>query len=258
MNLRRSGRRSAVVGAGAATLTAAALVLAPGTAVASPADEAVQAMQEAVDDARQAMDDARRAAEDAAKAAEDAARAAQDAADQAIEAAEDAAANAGDAAENAGDATENAAEDMTDEAGDSGDTGDVMDENNSVDWLTEDLRNDLENLEGLPAEERAQELERIIRNAVTGDYGERVENWSERMVDFMDALPQELQNDLQNVLGMQPEQAQEELRQIWQGVLGGEYGEDAEMWGMWLQHSFQQWNLGDIIEREMDASAGSN
>ena len=236
MNLRRNGRRSVIVGTGAATLTAAALALGPGTAVAEPtdpADEITQAVEEAVDAARQA-------AEDAAQSAEDAARAAQDAAAQATKAAEDAAAAAGDSME------------------DSGDSGDIDATPDQVDWIPQDLQEDLENLQDMSGDERAEELEQILQDAVTGDYGEEVENWAERMTDFMDVLPQDLQSDLQNVIGMEGEAAQEQLQQVWQGVLDGEYGEDVEMWGTFLQRSFQQWNLGDIIEGSTEAGSSTD
>ena len=60
VNPHRNGRRSAVVGAGAATLTAA-LILGPGTAAgapADPADEVTQAGQEALDAAHEAAEQA--------------------------------------------------------------------------------------------------------------------------------------------------------------------------------------------------------
>ncbi len=249
MNLRRSGRRGAVVGAGAATLTAAALVLGPGTAVgasAAPVDEATQAMQEAVDDARQAAEDAAQAAEDAAQAAKEAAQAAQDAVDQATQAAEE----AEDADEPAHSGTKDAADTADDE--------DIDTSPDEVDWLGEDLQNDLAYLQDLPADQRAEEVQQIFRDAVIGNYGEEVENWAERMVDFMDALPQDLQNDLQNAAGMQGDEAQEQLQQIWEGVLDGDYGQDVEMWGMWLRQSFQQWNLGQVIVGDMKGDMDDN
>lgn len=227
MNLRRGGRRGAIVGAGAATLTAAALAFGPGTAVGAPADpvdEATQAMQEAVDGARQA-------AEGAAKAAEEAARAAQRAADEATRAAESAGSGEG--------------------AADSGDDRGIDTSPDQMDWLSEDLQNDLADLQDLPADQRADEVENILRDAMSGDYGDEVENWSERMVDFMDALPRDLQDDLQNVVGMQGDEAHEELQQIWGGVMDGDYGRDVRMWGTWLRQSFQQWNLGEVIQGDM-------
>ena len=234
MNLRKNGRRSAVVGVGASTLTAAALVLGPGTAVGAPtepAEEMTQAVEEAIDAARQA-------AEDATQAARDAARAAQEAADQATEAARGA---AQDAAEQGGGAAQGSAE-TSDDANSNNATPD------EVDWLPPDLQNDLTDLQGLPADQRADGVEQLTRDAVTGEYGDEVENWAERMVDFMDAFPHDLQDDLRNIVGMEPEAAQEQLRKIWQGVLDGDYGQDVEMWGKWLQQSFQQWNLGQVIE----------
>ena len=221
MDLKRNGRRSAIVGAGAATVTAAALILGPGTAVGAPADsagDAMQAMQDAVDQARQAADDA-------AQAAEEAARAAEDVAEQAMRAAEDGGSAAGN---------------------------EEIDINpDQVDWLSQDLQEDLQNLQDLPADERAEEVEQIFRDAVTGDYGREVERWAERMADFTDALPEDLRSDLQNVVGMPQDEAQEELQQIWQDVMSGGYGDDVQMWGTWLRQSFQQWNLGDVIQGDV-------
>lgn len=232
MNLRKNGRRSAIAGAGAATLTAAALALGPGTAIGAPADPRAgmsQAAEEAIDAARQA-------AEDAAQAAQDAARAAQDAADQATQATQ-AAEAAGGAARDSADTADDAVIDATPD---------------EVDWLPRKPQDDLADLQDLPAEQRAQEVEQILSDAVTGEYGEEVENWSERMVDFMDALPRDLQNDLHDVMGMEGDAAQEQLRRIWQGVLDGDYGQDVEMWGRWLQQSFQQWDLGQLVEGSTD------
>jgi ABC-type transporter Mla subunit MlaD len=223
------------VGAGAATLTAAALVLGPGTAVGTPTDPAEEVTQAA----GEAIDAARQAAEDAAQAAEDAARTARDAADQATKAAEDAAEAAGDAARNSADTANDA---------------DINATSDETDWLPQDLQDDLADLQDMPADQRADEVQQIFRSAVTGEYGEDVENWTERMVKFMDALPQDLQDDLQNLVGMEPEAAHEQLQQIWQGVLDGDYGQDVEMWGKWLQQTFRQWNLGQLIEGRTDTS----
>jgi len=216
------------MGAGAATMTAAALLLGPSAAVAEPTNPAdqSQAVQEAVDQARQA-------AEDAARAAQDAAQSAQEAADQA----------------------EQAVRDATDGGPGGADRIDVTE--GQVDWLPQNLQDDLQNLQDLPADQRAEKIQQILQNAATGHYGDAVENWAERMVDFADALPQDLRNDLQGVMGMQPGAAQQRLQEIWQGALNGDYGREVQRWGQWAQQTFQQWDLGEVIQGDTNAGGGT-
>ncbi|MGY1609254.1 MULTISPECIES: hypothetical protein [unclassified Geodermatophilus] len=201
--------------------------------------------------AQAAIDAAQRAAEEAARAAQEAAQEAQEAADQATQAAQDAADEASqaaqDAAEAAGGAAQGSADAVDDEDGDA-----APDE---VDWLPQDLQDDLADLQDLPADQRAEEVEQVLRDAVAGEYGERVEDWAERTVDLMDDFPPDLRSDLQDLLSMRPDAAQERLRQVWQGVQDGDYGQDVEMWGRWLQQTSQRWDLGQLLESTTDTGA---
>ncbi|MGY1709304.1 hypothetical protein ACI8AC_07300 [Geodermatophilus sp. SYSU D00758] len=97
-------------------------------------------------------------------------------------------------------------------------------------------------------------MQQILRNAVTGDHGEQVEIRAERMADFMDALPRDLQNDLHNAIGMEPEAAQQELQEVGLGVLDGDHGRDVQMRGQWSGQTFHQWELGQMSESDVDAA----
>ncbi len=128
----------------------------------------------------------------------------------------------------------------------------------TVDWLPQDLEDDLADLGELPADQHADEAEQIFRGAVTGEYGDEVGSRADRMVDFIDALPHELQNDPQDAIGMQPDAATEQVQQIWGGLLDGDQGRDVETWGQWLKQTFQHWDLGQPIESSDTGTTGTN
>ncbi|MGY2129833.1 hypothetical protein [Blastococcus sp. SYSU DS0617] len=230
-----------MTGAGAAVLTAAAVLVAPAAA-AAPADEiedAVQAAQEeseqALDEAREALDDAR---EEAEQAAEEGSAEARERAQQAVEDAEKALEDARQEAEQAAD---QAREDAADVFG-------SMPKIGMGDWLPDDLRRDLADLQDLPADERAEELQDIAEEGMRGNYGDDVENWTERVGGLIASLPRELREDIQSLFGQEPEEARDDLRQIMEGAVDGEYGEDVEEWADWLRDTAQRWDLAGAIQ----------
>ncbi|RFU18976.1 hypothetical protein [Geodermatophilus marinus] len=220
------------MGAGAAVLTAAAVLVGPGAAAApsDPVGRAVSAAEEAAEAAQEAADQARRAAQDAADAAQGAAR--------------DATAAAEDAAGDAAAAAEDGAEDAAGDAAADGDTG-------HLDWVPEDLRQDLQDLQDVPADQRADEVERVLGDARDGEYGDRAEMWAQRWSDVLDRLPQDLRADLQGVLAAEPEQARAELRGIWERALDGGYGSTVQMWARWLGENAGQWDVGGTAQDPM-------
>ncbi|SFF46031.1 hypothetical protein [Blastococcus tunisiensis] len=264
MTLRARGRRHALASAGAAALTAAAVFAGPA-ASAAPMDDAEQAVeavqeeaQQAIDEAEQALDDAREQAEDAANEGEDEAQQAVEEAEEALEdtreqaeqAVEDAREQAEQAAEDAGDAAAEAREQAEDAFGD-------LPQVDAGDWLPDDLREDLEGLQDLPAGERTQRLQEIVQNAVGGDYGDEAERWSERLGGLIASLPQDLRRDIQGVFGQEPEEARADVRQIIEDAVDGEYGDDVEKWADWLRNTAQRWDLARSIQGVGSSDSGN-
>ncbi|WP_324277759.1 hypothetical protein [Blastococcus brunescens] len=234
MTLRSRGRRHALAGAGAAALTAAAVFVGPA-ASASPIDQAEQAAEEAQQEAQQAVEDAEQALEDARQRAE---QAVEDAQREAEEAADEA---ADEAQQEAGDAADDAREQAEDAFGN-------IPQMDAGEWLPDDLREDLEGLEELPAGERTERLQEIVRSAVDGDYGDEAQRWSQRVGGLLSSLPQDLRQDIQGVFGQEPEEARADVRQIMEDAVDGEYGEDVEKWADWLRDTAQRWDLARSIQ----------
>jgi gas vesicle protein len=241
VNLRLRGRRGTLTGAGAAALTAAAVFMAP-TAAAAPADQAEDAAQavqeqaqEAVGEAEQALEEARK---EARRAADESSKRAQQEAEEAVDEAEQALQDAREEAEQAADEAQQQA----------GDVFGSMPKTDMGDWLPDDLRQDLKELQDLPALERAQELQQIVQDGMSGDYGNEVENWTERIGGLISSLPQDLRQDIQNVFGQEPEEARADVRQIVEGAVDGDYGADVERWADWLRNTSQRWDLSRAIQ----------
>ncbi|MDT0277029.1 hypothetical protein [Blastococcus goldschmidtiae] len=230
-----------MTGAGAAALTAAAVLVAPAAA-AAPADELEDAAQAAQEQSEQALDEAREtldeAQEEAEQAAEEGSDEAQQRAQQAVEDAEQALEDARQEAEQAVDQAR----------GDAADVFGSMPKIDPGDWLPDDLRRDLADLQDLPADERAEELQDIAQEGLSGSYGDEVENWTERIGGLIASLPRELRQDIQSLFGQEPEEARADLRQIMEGAVDGEYGEDVEEWADWLRDTAQRWDLARAIQ----------
>ena len=210
-----------MTGAGAAALTAAAVFMAPAAA-AAPADDAGEAARSVQEQAEQAVNEAEQALERARQQARE-------------------------AAEQGGNLAEDQAQDVFGS----------MPEANMGDWLPDDLRQDLQSLQDLPASERAQELQDIVRSALSGDYGDEVERWTERIGGLISSLPQDLRQDIQGVFGQEPEEARADIRQIMEGAVDGEYGEDVEKWADRLRETAQRWDLSRAVQgARMDMPGG--
>lgn len=95
--------------------------------------------------------------------------------------------------------------------------------------LPEDLRADLTAVRQLPVGERAEALREIRRDALEGDYGDRVQELAERRVERLRAirraLPDDLRADLREARRLSGEDRVEAYREIRDGALAGEYGE---------------------------------
>lgn len=95
--------------------------------------------------------------------------------------------------------------------------------------LPDDLRADLTAVRGLPAGEKAEALREIRRDALDGDYGDRVQRIAERRDERIRAvrraLPEELRTDLREARGLDGEERLDAYREIRAGALAGDYGE---------------------------------
>ncbi|MGY1634146.1 hypothetical protein ACI784_20775 [Geodermatophilus sp. SYSU D01186] len=130
---------------------------------------------------------------------------------------------------------------------DSGDT-DAAD----VDRLIpEDLQQDLQDLHDLPADERMAAMQDIVTGALSGEYGEDVENWTEDMRGVWSSLPADLQADLASAFGQEPEQVGGELSQVFENARDGEYGQSVQFWTDWAAGTVSSWDIGST----MDASS---
>ncbi|WP_166532309.1 hypothetical protein [Blastococcus xanthinilyticus] len=240
-----------MTGAGAAALTAAAVFMAPAAAAAPSDDmrEAAEAAQEqaqdAVNEAEQALEEARQEAE---QVAEEGSERAQQEAEETVDEAEQALEEAQQEAEQALDEAEKTAQDVFGS----------MQQVDMGDWLPDDLQQDLSNLSDLPADERAQELQEIVQNGLSGDYGNEVESWTERIGGVISGLPQDLRQDIQSVFGQEPEEARADIRQIVEGAVDGEYGQDVEQWADWLRNTAQRWDLSRAIQGSSPAEMSGN
>jgi hypothetical protein len=95
--------------------------------------------------------------------------------------------------------------------------------------LPEDLQADLKAVRELPVGEKADALREIRREALDGDYGDRVQRFAERRVErvraIRRALPDELKADLREARALTGDARLDAYRDIRDGALAGEYGE---------------------------------
>ncbi|MGY2084813.1 hypothetical protein [Blastococcus sp. SYSU DS0539] len=226
-----------MTGAGAAALTAAAVFMAPA-AVAAPADEvreAVEAVQEqaerAVAEAEQALEDARQEAEQAAgNGSARAQREAEQAVAEAEEALQDAQQEAGTVddraqreAEQAVSEAEQALEDAQREAEQAAENGSARAQQQAEQAVTE-------------AEQALRDVRQEARQAL--DEARQAADEAQRQAEdalgnlptikFGDWLPDHLQRDLQELQDTPASQRTQELEDIVQDALDGDYGARAE------------------------------
>ena len=95
--------------------------------------------------------------------------------------------------------------------------------------LPEDLQADLKAVRALPVGEKADALREIRRDALDGDYGDRVQRFAERRLEriraIRRALPDEMRADLRAARRLTGEDRLDAYREIRDGALAGEYGE---------------------------------
>lgn len=252
VDLRRRGRRSILGGAGAAALTATAVVMAP-VAAAAPADDAREAVEAVQQEAEGAVDEAEEALE---RARQEASEATEGGSDRAEQEAREAVGEAERALEEARQQAEQAIEDAQEQAEDLVGTMPKID---FGDWLPDFLERDLQQLQEAPADERAEELEDIVRSGLDGEYGNEVESWTERLGGLISSLPEDLRQDIRGVMGQDPEEARDDVRQIVERAVDGEYGAEVEEWADWLRDTAQRWDLGSAIQGTdpMEGSGGN-
>lgn len=95
--------------------------------------------------------------------------------------------------------------------------------------LPEDLRADLLAVRELPVGEKEDALRAIRRDALDGDYGDRVQQFAERRDErvraIRRALPEELRVDLRAARRLTGDDRVVAYREIREGALSGEYGD---------------------------------
>lgn len=95
--------------------------------------------------------------------------------------------------------------------------------------LPEGLRADLTAVRALPDGQKAAALREIRRDALDGDYGDRVRRFAERRHERVRAvrraLPKDLRTDLRDARRLTGEDRADAYRDIRAGALAGEYGE---------------------------------
>ncbi len=97
------------------------------------------------------------------------------------------------------------------------------------DRLPAELRNDLDDLKALPSAERPQAVREIRREARTGAYGERVQQFAqhrdERVERVLSRLPDELRDDLRAARALPAEERAAALAEVRDRALAGGYGD---------------------------------
>lgn len=98
--------------------------------------------------------------------------------------------------------------------------------------LPADLRADLTAARELPEGERLAALRAIRRDALDGDYGDRVQQFAERRGQRVRAvrrlLPADLKVDLREARGLTADERADAYRDIRDGALSGEYGVEVQ------------------------------
>ena len=98
--------------------------------------------------------------------------------------------------------------------------------------LPADLRADLTAVRELPEGERAEALRAIRRDALDGDYGDRVQRFAERRDERVRAvrrmLPADLRVDLREARRLTGDARVEAYRDIRDGALAGDHGADVQ------------------------------
>jgi hypothetical protein len=95
--------------------------------------------------------------------------------------------------------------------------------------LPEDLQADLRAVRALPVGEKADALREIRRDALDGDYGDRVQRFAERRDEriraIRRALPDAMRADLREARDLTGQARLDAYREIRAGALDGEYGD---------------------------------
>lgn len=94
--------------------------------------------------------------------------------------------------------------------------------------LPPELRADLAKLKSTDAAERAALREEIRGKAAAGDYGDRVQRKTERLMAAIDGLPTELQAELEAAQALSGDEAKAALGGVVEGMLAGDYGTDVQ------------------------------
>jgi hypothetical protein len=141
-----------------------------------------------------------------------------------------------------------------DDSGSSASTQDTtsVDDGGMDEWIPEDLQQDLQALEDVPADERAGAMQDIVTGALSGEYGEDIENRTEDLRGVWSSLPTNLRSDLASAFGEEPEQIGDELAQVFDNARSGEYGQSVESWTDWMAGTMSSWDVGSTTDAGSD------
>lgn len=105
--------------------------------------------------------------------------------------------------------------------------------------LPEDLRADLTAVRDLPAAERPDAVAEIRADALAGEYGETVAEaaaqMQDRRADVYAQLPEELQQDLEDVRALPPGERADAAQGVRDSALAGDYGDRVQGFAERLQ-----------------------
>lgn len=96
--------------------------------------------------------------------------------------------------------------------------------------LPEDLRADLRKLRTLDPAARQEAAAKIWQDALDGHYGRRVELRAETAQRRFQALPGELQDDIEELRGLSGDERAEQRTDIRDKALSGTYGRQVQRW----------------------------
>ncbi|MEV0176142.1 hypothetical protein AB0I00_34145 [Streptomyces sp. NPDC050803] len=96
--------------------------------------------------------------------------------------------------------------------------------------LPRELRADLRELRATEPDQRREAAARIWQDALAGEYGARVQLRAETARHRFGALPEELQDDIEELRGLTGDERSEERTAIRDKALAGAYGDEVRRW----------------------------
>ncbi|WP_347056844.1 hypothetical protein ABC795_09005 [Blastococcus sp. HT6-30] len=121
------------------------------------------------------------------------------------------------------------------------------------DWLPDGLQQDLRELHDVPADQRAERLQDVLRSGLDGEYGGEVEQWTQQLEGFPSSVPEDLRDDLGQLSGQEPGQLREDLGDVVvDSARSGQYGLGLDTRTGWAGDAAERSNLS----RALDGTSG--